>query len=125
VGDKERSHELSSTFREIATFVAERCVDPSSKRPYTVGLIEKAMHDSHYSIKTGKSAKSQVSTAEKAQDVCVLMHMRPGTRRHQAAAVDKDDFHRARQDARAHHHGQQGGQAAQGEDRAARRDGRG
>ncbi|PWO00062.1 Shwachman-Bodian-diamond syndrome protein [Tilletiopsis washingtonensis] len=59
VGDKERSHELSSTFREIATFVAERCVDPSSKRPYTVGLIEKAMHDSHYSIKTGKSAKSQ------------------------------------------------------------------
>ena len=63
VGDKERSHELSSTFRDIATQVAEKCVDPGSKRPYTVGLIEKAMHDVHYSIKPGKSAKSQVSAA--------------------------------------------------------------
>lgn len=59
VGEKERSHELSNTFREIATQVAEKCVDPASQRPYTVGMIEKAMHEIHYSVKTGKSAKSQ------------------------------------------------------------------
>ncbi|PWN50025.1 putative Shwachman-Bodian-diamond syndrome protein [Violaceomyces palustris] len=59
VGEKERSHELSSTWKDIATQVAEKCVDPGSKRPYTVGMIEKAMHDVHYSVKTGKSAKSQ------------------------------------------------------------------
>ncbi|EPQ27026.1 uncharacterized protein PFL1_05310 [Pseudozyma flocculosa PF-1] len=59
VGEKERSHELSSTWRDIATQVAEKCVDPASQRPYTVGMIEKAMHEVHYSVKTGKSAKSQ------------------------------------------------------------------
>ena len=59
VGEKERSHELSSLWLDIATQVAQMCVDPGSQRPYTVGMIEKAMKDIHYSVKTGKSAKSQ------------------------------------------------------------------
>lgn len=59
VGEKERNAELSNLWRDIATQVATRCVDPSSKRPYTVGVIEKAMTEVHYSVKTGKSAKSQ------------------------------------------------------------------
>ncbi|CAO1630134.1 unnamed protein product [Sympodiomycopsis kandeliae] len=59
VGDKERQAELSNLWKEIATSVASRCVDPSTKRPYTVGVIEKAMTEVHYSVKTGKSAKSQ------------------------------------------------------------------
>lgn len=61
VGDKERQHELSNTWKDIATQVAEKCVDPGSQRPYTVGMIEKAMHDVHYSVKTGRSAKQQAS----------------------------------------------------------------
>ncbi len=61
VGEKERQHELSNTWKDIATQVAEKCVDPGSQRPYTVGMIEKAMHDVHYSVKTGRSAKQQVS----------------------------------------------------------------
>jgi len=61
VGEKERNHELSSAWKEIVNLVCEKCVDPSSQRPYTSGMIEKAMSDIHYSIKTGKSAKSQVS----------------------------------------------------------------
>ena len=60
VGEKERQHELSNTWKDIATQVAEKCVDPGSQRPYTVGMIEKAMHDVHYSVKTGRSAKQQV-----------------------------------------------------------------
>lgn len=59
VGEKERNAELSNLWRDVATQVAGRCVDPSSKRPYTVGVIEKAMTEVHYSVKTGKSAKSQ------------------------------------------------------------------
>lgn len=59
VGEKERNAELSSLWRDIATQVASRCVDPSTKRPYTVGVIEKAMSEVHYSVKTGKTAKSQ------------------------------------------------------------------
>lgn len=60
VGEKERNHELSSAWKEIVTMVCEKCVDPKSQRPYTSGMIDKAMSDIHYSIKTGKSAKSQV-----------------------------------------------------------------
>lgn len=59
VGDKERSHELSNLWLEIATIVAQKCVEPSSQKPYTVGMIEKAMKDAHYSVKPSKSAKSQ------------------------------------------------------------------
>ncbi|CAD6924877.1 unnamed protein product [Tilletia controversa] len=59
VGEKERSHELSSTWRDIATQVVEKCIDPRSQRPYTVGMIEKAMAEVHFSVKPGKSAKSQ------------------------------------------------------------------
>lgn len=59
VGDKERSHELSNLWLEIATIVAQKCVEPSSQKPYTVGMIEKAMKDAHFSVKPTKSAKIQ------------------------------------------------------------------
>ncbi|KAI0762369.1 Shwachman-Bodian-diamond syndrome protein [Fomes fomentarius] len=61
VGDKEREHDLSSVRREIATLVAEKCVDPTTQRPYPVGVIEKAMTEAGFSVKPGKTAKSQVS----------------------------------------------------------------
>ncbi|KIJ45074.1 hypothetical protein M422DRAFT_227635 [Sphaerobolus stellatus SS14] len=60
VGEKEREHELGSLWREIATQVGEKCVDPSTQRPYPVGMIEKAMTEAGFSIKQGKNAKSQV-----------------------------------------------------------------
>jgi hypothetical protein len=44
--------------------VAEKCVDPSTQRPYPVGMIEKAMTEAGYSVKTNKTAKSQVGTAK-------------------------------------------------------------
>lgn len=59
VGEKERSHELSNLWVEIATIVAQKCVEPSSQKPYTVGIIEKAMKDAHYSVKPSKPAKIQ------------------------------------------------------------------
>ena len=61
VGEKEREHDLSSVRREIATLVAEKCVDPSTQRPYPVGVIDKAMTEAGFSVKQGKSAKAQVS----------------------------------------------------------------
>ncbi|KAH7930592.1 Shwachman-Bodian-diamond syndrome protein [Leucogyrophana mollusca] len=61
VGDKEREHDLTSLRKEIATMVAEKCVDPATQRPYPVGMIEKAMAEAGFSVKVGKSAKSQVS----------------------------------------------------------------
>jgi len=46
-------------WRDIATQIAEKCVDPGTKRPYTVGMVEKAMQEIHYSVKPGKNAKAQ------------------------------------------------------------------
>jgi len=61
VGEKEREHDIASLRKELATLVAEKCVDPSTQRPYPVGMIEKAMTEAGYSVKTNKTAKSQVS----------------------------------------------------------------
>lgn len=59
VSEKERHSTLESTFKEIATMVAEKCVNPETNRAYPVTIIEKAMKDAHYSIKPNKNVKSQ------------------------------------------------------------------
>ncbi|KAI0932847.1 hypothetical protein AcW1_000149 [Taiwanofungus camphoratus] len=61
VGEKEREHDLTSIRREIATLVAEKCVDPTTQRRYPVGVIEKAIAEAGFSVRPGKNAKSQVS----------------------------------------------------------------
>lgn len=63
VGEKEREHDLSALRKEIATLIAEKCVDPTTQRPYPVGVIDKAMTEAGFSVKQGKTAKSQVSEA--------------------------------------------------------------
>eukprot|EP00027_Filamoeba_sp_ATCC50430_P016652 CAMPEP_0168564674 /NCGR_PEP_ID=MMETSP0413-20121227/13380_1 /TAXON_ID=136452 /ORGANISM="Filamoeba nolandi, Strain NC-AS-23-1" /LENGTH=233 /DNA_ID=CAMNT_0008596379 /DNA_START=38 /DNA_END=736 /DNA_ORIENTATION=- len=59
VGSKEREHMQDKTFRDIATIVAEKCVDPETKRPLTVSMVERAMKDIHYNLHPGRSAKQQ------------------------------------------------------------------
>lgn len=59
VGAKERQHQMDQTFRDIATIVAEKCVNPLTKKSITVGLVERAMKEIHYSVKPGKNAKTQ------------------------------------------------------------------
>jgi len=36
-------------------------VNPETKRPYPVSMIEKAMKDVHFSVKPNRNAKQQVS----------------------------------------------------------------
>lgn len=59
VTEKERQAQLNSMFRDIATTVADKCVNPETKRPYTVTMIEKAMKDIHFSVKPTKGTKPQ------------------------------------------------------------------
>jgi ribosome maturation protein SDO1 len=59
VSEKERELMMDKTFRDIATIVAEKCVDPQTNRPLTVGLVERAMKDIHYSVNATKNAKQQ------------------------------------------------------------------
>lgn len=60
MSEKERSTQLESMFRDIATIVADKCVNPETKRPYPVGLIERAMKDIHYSVIPTRTTKQQV-----------------------------------------------------------------
>ena len=50
VSDKERQAALDAMFKEIATIVSDLCVDPETKRPYPVSMIEKIMKDVHLSV---------------------------------------------------------------------------
>lgn len=59
VSDKERSSQLDALFKDIATTVADKCINPETKRPYPVSIIEKAMKDAHYSVKPNRNAKQQ------------------------------------------------------------------
>jgi len=60
VSEKERNQQISSKYRDIATIEAEKCVNPETKRPYTVTMIEKAMNDLHFSVNPNRNAKQQV-----------------------------------------------------------------
>lgn len=59
VSDKERHSQLDSLFKDIATTVSDKCVNPESNRPYPVSMIEKAMKDIHFSVKPNRNAKQQ------------------------------------------------------------------
>ena len=61
VSDKERSQQFETMFRDIASIVSDKCVNPETKRPYTVGVIESAMKEIHFSVKPTKSTKMQVN----------------------------------------------------------------
>jgi len=60
ITDKERSAQNERIFRDIATFVVAKCVNPETKRPYPVGVVERAMKDNiHYSVHPTRSTKQQ------------------------------------------------------------------
>jgi ribosome maturation protein SDO1 len=59
VSEQERKSLLEQTFKDIATIIAEKCVNPDTGRPYPAGIIERAMHDAHYSVHPAKTAKQQ------------------------------------------------------------------
>lgn len=62
VSERERQYQVGNLFNEIAVIVSQTCVDPSTKRPFSVGIIERAMRDTlHYAVLPNKSAKVRVN----------------------------------------------------------------
>eukprot|EP00053_Salpingoeca_punica_P005646 m.55708 g.55708 ORF g.55708 m.55708 type:complete len:252 (-) comp13336_c0_seq4:723-1478(-) len=59
VSKEERDSQLDQTFKEVATIISDKCINPDTKRPYTISQIERAMHDIHISIQPSKSTKKQ------------------------------------------------------------------
>lgn len=58
VSEKERQYASDNLFNEIASIVAEKCVDPDTKKPYSLGIIERAMKETiHYAVVPSKNAK--------------------------------------------------------------------
>ncbi len=61
VGEKERHAQLERMHMEVLDIVAEKLVDPKSKRVYTTGMIEKALDQlssqgSHKQVEGGKGS---------------------------------------------------------------------
>ncbi|PVU94350.1 hypothetical protein BB561_002609 [Smittium simulii] len=85
VSDKERANSLENAYKDIANIVAEKCVNPQTKKPYTVTIIEKAMAELHFSVKPNQSAKKQaldvikqIQTGKKLPIERVQMRLRIG-----------------------------------------------
>jgi ribosome maturation protein SDO1 len=59
VAGKERESVLSSQFRDIATIVMEKTINPETNRPYTITMIERLMHEIHFAVDPNTSSKKQ------------------------------------------------------------------
>lgn len=72
VGSEERGQHLQMMSREVATIVAEKCVNPRTKTPYPVSIIQQAMAELHFSPNLMKNAKQQalevIKLLEQRQD---------------------------------------------------------
>jgi ribosome maturation protein SDO1 len=66
VSEKERSLHFETLFKDIAATLSEKCINPSSRRPYPVSIIGKALHDAHFAVVPTKTAKAQLVKALQA-----------------------------------------------------------
>ncbi|KAJ6681568.1 hypothetical protein OIU74_019945 [Salix koriyanagi] len=60
VAGKERESQLSSQFRDIATIVMQKTINPETQRPYTISMIERLMHEIHFAVDPHNSSKKQM-----------------------------------------------------------------
>jgi ribosome maturation protein SDO1 len=59
VGEKERGHVLEQLKAEIGLQISSLCVNPATNRPYPPSMIQKALDEIGFSVRTDKSGKSQ------------------------------------------------------------------
>ncbi|KAL8225636.1 hypothetical protein R6Q57_018193 [Mikania cordata] len=59
VAGKERESQLSNQFRDIATIVMQKTINPETQRPYTISMIERLMHEIHFAVDPHSSSKKQ------------------------------------------------------------------
>lgn len=59
VSGREREVHHSSQFRDIATIVMQKTVNPQTQRPYTISMIERFMREVHFALEPNKSSKKQ------------------------------------------------------------------
>lgn len=52
--------------------ISDKCVNPETKRPYPVSIIEKAMKDVHFSVKPNRNSKQQVNFTSYVISLCIV-----------------------------------------------------
>lgn len=60
LSEKEREHNLDQLFRDVVHIIAEKCVNPQTQRPVTIGVVERMMREAHISLSLQQTAKVQV-----------------------------------------------------------------
>lgn len=65
VSDKERELEYDTLFKDVASIIADKCINPDTRRPYTITMLERALRDIHFSVDPKRTAKQQ------ALEVCL------------------------------------------------------
>lgn len=60
VAGKERESQLSTQFKDVATIVMQKTINPETQRPYTISMIERLMHEIHFAVDANSSSKKQV-----------------------------------------------------------------
>uniref|UniRef100_A0A383WNC8 SBDS family rRNA metabolism protein n=1 Tax=Tetradesmus obliquus TaxID=3088 RepID=A0A383WNC8_TETOB len=70
VSDKERQAQQDNLFKDVASILADKTVNPETGRPYTNTMLERALRDVHFNIDPKRSAKQQ------ALDVLPLLQAR-------------------------------------------------
>ena len=63
ISDKERKLELDTLFRDVASVLSEKCLNPENHRPYTISMLERALRDVHFSVDPKRPAKAQALEA--------------------------------------------------------------
>jgi ribosome maturation protein SDO1 len=58
ISPKERQLVYDNLYKDISTIVANKCINPDTKTPYTATQIEREMKDLNFVLKPNKSVKS-------------------------------------------------------------------
>ena len=65
---------LESAYRDIATIVTEKTVNPASNRPYTLNMVLNGMKALHFAVNPTRSAKQQALEVIKKLKVRAGVH---------------------------------------------------
>lgn len=70
ISEKERSAQLESSSKDIATMISEMCINTETNKPHPVSIIEKSMKQIHFAVKPNRSNKQQaLETIPKLKEV--------------------------------------------------------
>jgi hypothetical protein len=63
VSDLERRSSAETLARDVVQVLVDKCVNPATGRPYTAGVLERALKDAHVALDPKRSAKQQALEA--------------------------------------------------------------